>query len=76
MIFAHPVWLLAALVAMGGFYWVSRRYDTRQRAALEQFVSVHLRGDLTRSVSHARIVRRPRGAAGGISLGAGQTARS
>jgi Ca-activated chloride channel family protein len=56
MIFAHPVWLLAALVAMGGFYWVSRRYDTRQRAALEQFVSVHLRGDLTRSVSHARIV--------------------
>jgi len=33
----------AALVAMGGFYWVSRRYDTRQRAALEQFVSVHLR---------------------------------
>ncbi|MHB8477058.1 MAG: VWA domain-containing protein [Steroidobacteraceae bacterium] len=56
MIFAHPVWLLAALVALGGLYWVSRRYDTRQRAALEQFVSVHLRGDLTRSVSHARIV--------------------
>jgi len=56
MIFAHPVWLLAALVALGGLYWISRRYDTRQRAALEQFVSVHLRGDLTRSVSRARIV--------------------
>jgi len=56
MIFAHPVWLLAALLAMGGLYWVSRRYDSHQRAALEQFVSVRLRGDLTRSVSHARIV--------------------
>jgi Ca-activated chloride channel family protein len=56
MIFAHPAWLLAAPVALGGLYWVARRYDTRQRAALEQFVSVHLRADLTRSVSHARIV--------------------
>jgi Ca-activated chloride channel family protein len=56
MIFAHPVWLLAALVAVGGLYWVSRRYDIRQRAALEEFVSVHLRRDLTRSVSHSRIV--------------------
>jgi Ca-activated chloride channel family protein len=55
MIFAHPVWLVAAPVALGALYWVWRRYDSRQRAALEQFVSVHLRGDLTRSVSHARI---------------------
>jgi Ca-activated chloride channel homolog len=56
MIFAHPAWLLAALVAIGGLYWVSRRYNTRQRGALAQFVSVHLRGELMRSVSHARIV--------------------
>jgi len=56
MIFSHPVWLLAALVALGGLYWLSRRYDARQQVALAQFVSVHLRGDLTRSVSHARIV--------------------
>lgn len=56
MIFAHPIWLLAALVASGALYWVARRYDTRQRAALEQFVSVHLREDLTRTVSYVRIV--------------------
>jgi Ca-activated chloride channel family protein len=56
MIFAHPLWLLAALVTTGVLYWVSRRYDSRRRAALEQFVSVNLRADLTRSVSHARIV--------------------
>jgi len=56
MIFAHPVWLLAALVATGALYWVSRRYDARQQAALKQFVSAHLRGDLTQSVSRARIV--------------------
>jgi Ca-activated chloride channel family protein len=54
--FAHPAWLLAGLVALGGLLWVSRRYDIRQRAALEQFVSAHLRGDLTRSVSRARTV--------------------
>jgi Ca-activated chloride channel family protein len=56
MTFAHPVWLLVALVTVGALYWLSRRYETRQRAALEQFVSVHLRADLMRSVSHARIV--------------------
>jgi len=56
MIFAHPVWLLAAPASLGGLYWVSRRYETRRLAALEQFVSAHLRGDLTRSVSHARMV--------------------
>ncbi|MGC2032606.1 MAG: VWA domain-containing protein [Steroidobacteraceae bacterium] len=56
MIFAHPVWLLAALVSVGGLYWVSRRYDTRQRAALEQFVSVHLQRNLTQSVSRARMI--------------------
>jgi Ca-activated chloride channel family protein len=54
MIFAHPGWLLAALVALGGLFWVWRRYDARQRAALEQLVATHLREQLTHSVSGAR----------------------
>jgi Ca-activated chloride channel family protein len=56
MIFAHPDWLFAALFAIGGIYWMSRRYHSRRRAALAQLVSVHLRSDLTRSVSRARTV--------------------
>jgi Ca-activated chloride channel family protein len=56
MTFAHPLWLLAAPIAMGGLYWVWRRHDIRRRAALERFVSVRFWPDLTRSVSHPRIV--------------------
>jgi Ca-activated chloride channel family protein len=54
MIFAHPEWLLAAAVALGGMLWVWRYYDARQRAALEQLVAPHLKMQLTRSISNSR----------------------
>jgi Ca-activated chloride channel family protein len=56
MIFAHPWWLLAGLLACGAVLWVWRRYDARQRLALEQFVAPHLRGQLTQSISGVRII--------------------
>lgn len=55
MIFAHPWWLLAAVVAFGALLWTWRRYDARQRAALEQFVAPQLRAQLTQSISRARM---------------------
>lgn len=54
MIFAHPWWLLGAVVGFGGLLMIWRRYDARQRAALEQLVAPHLRSQLTRSISRAR----------------------
>ena len=54
MIFAHPEWLLAAAVALGGLLWVWRYYDARQRAALEQLVAPHLKMQLTQSISNSR----------------------
>jgi Ca-activated chloride channel family protein len=55
MIFAHPWWLLAAVVAFGALLWTWRRYDARQREALEQFVAPQLRAQLTQSISRARM---------------------
>jgi Ca-activated chloride channel family protein len=54
MIFAHPWWLLAAIFACSAMWWVWRRYDRRQRAALEQFIAPQLRDELTQSVSGPR----------------------
>jgi Ca-activated chloride channel homolog len=53
--FAHPEWLLAGLLACCLLLWVWRRHDARQRAALDQFISPHLREQLTRSISVARL---------------------
>jgi hypothetical protein len=83
MIFAHPWWLLAGLAACGALLWVWRRYDARQRLALEQFVAPHLRAQLTQSISGVRIiVKRVLFATSivllfvaiGVSVGTGQTA--
>jgi Ca-activated chloride channel homolog len=57
--FSDPWWLpaglLGCLVLIGMWY----RYDARQKAALEKFVSPHLQPQLTRSISVAgRRVRR------------------
>ena len=54
MIFVHPWWLLAGAMACGAMLWVWRRYDARQRAALEQFVAPQLRARLTHSLSGTR----------------------
>jgi len=54
MIFAHPWWLLAAVFACSAMWWVWRRYDRRQRTALEQFIAPQLRDQLTQSVSGPR----------------------
>lgn len=54
MNFAHPWWLLAAVLACGAMWSVWRRYDRRQRAALEQFIAPQLRDELTQSVSSTR----------------------
>jgi Ca-activated chloride channel family protein len=52
--FAHPEWLLLGLLACCALLWVWRRHDARQRAALAQFISPHLREQLTQSISVAR----------------------
>jgi Ca-activated chloride channel family protein len=54
MNFAHPAYLLAGMLACGALLWVWRRYDARQRAALETLLAPHLRAQLTASVSLAR----------------------
>jgi Ca-activated chloride channel family protein len=54
MNFGHPWWLLAAVFACGAMWWVWRRHDRRQRAALEQFIAPQLRDQLTQSVSGPR----------------------
>jgi Ca-activated chloride channel homolog len=52
--FAHPEWFLVGLLACCALLWVWRRHDARQRAALAQFISPHLREQLTQSISVAR----------------------
>ncbi len=54
MTFSHPAWLPAGFVACLCLFWLWRRYDARQHAALARFVSAHLRAPLTLSVSVAR----------------------
>jgi Ca-activated chloride channel family protein len=51
MRFNQPAWLAIGLVACLLLLWLWRRYDARQSAALERFVSAHLRTQLTRSIS-------------------------
>jgi Ca-activated chloride channel family protein len=52
--FASPGWLPAGLLSCLALIWLWRRYDARQHAALAQFVSAHLRQQLTRSISLGR----------------------
>ncbi len=52
--FSHPAWLPAGFIACLCLLWLWRRYDARQHAALARFVSAHLRGQLTQSVSIGR----------------------
>jgi Ca-activated chloride channel homolog len=54
MRFGHPWWLAGGLAACVLLIWLWRITDARQRAALEKFVSAHLRVELTRSISVAR----------------------
>ncbi|MEP6549377.1 MAG: VWA domain-containing protein [Gammaproteobacteria bacterium] len=54
MTFAHPIWLLAAVLAAGAMLWTWWCFDRRQRAALAQFVAAHLQTKLTQSVSTVR----------------------
>jgi Ca-activated chloride channel family protein len=65
MMFSHPLWLLAGVAACFGLFWMWRRYDARQQATLAQFVALHLRVALTRSVSPGK-----RRAKRGLMLGA------
>jgi hypothetical protein len=55
MSFANPWWLLVGGSACVALWWVWRRYDVHQRAALAQFIAPQLRAQLTASVSDARI---------------------
>jgi Ca-activated chloride channel homolog len=52
--FSHPGWLPAGFIACLCLLWMWRRYDARQQAALSRFISAHLRGQLTQSVSIGR----------------------
>jgi len=54
LMFSHPAWLPAGFIACLCLLWLWRRYDARQHAALARFVSAHLRGQLTQSVSIGR----------------------
>ena len=54
MRFGHPWWLAGGLAACLLLIWVWRIVDAKQRAALEKFVSAHLRVELTRSISVTR----------------------
>ena len=54
MTFGHPWWLAGGLAACVLLIWVWRIVDVRQRAALEKFVSAHLRVELTQSISVTR----------------------
>ena len=65
MMFSHPLWLLAGVAGCSGQFWMWRRYDARQQATLAQFVALHLRVALTRSVSPGK-----RRAKRGLMLGA------
>ncbi len=68
MIFAHPWWLLVGVIACAALFWVWRRYDARQRMALEQFVAPQLRAQLTQSISGARILVKRASFAASIAL--------
>jgi Ca-activated chloride channel family protein len=52
--FGHPGWLAGALAVCLLLVWVWRIVDAKQRAALEKFVSAHLRVELTQSISVTR----------------------
>jgi Ca-activated chloride channel homolog len=52
--FANPLWLAAGMLSVLALFWLWRRYDARQHAALAKFVSAHLRQQLTRSISPGR----------------------
>ena len=54
MKFAHPIWLLAGLIACAVLIWRYRRFDARQRGELRKFASESLIAQLTTSVSPAR----------------------
>ncbi|GAC1664084.1 MAG: hypothetical protein NVS9B2_01190 [Steroidobacteraceae bacterium] len=54
MTFSHPGWLAAGMIACLCLIGLWRRHDARQHAALTQFVSAHLRAQLTQSVSILR----------------------
>jgi len=54
MMFSHPAWLPAGIIACLCLFWLWRRYDVRQHAELARFVSAHLRTQLTQSVSIGR----------------------
>jgi len=54
MKFAEPIWLLVGLAALAGLFWLYRRFDARQRAALAEFASSHLLAKLTASFSPGR----------------------
>jgi len=54
MSFVHPAWLLAGLLACVALIAVWRRYDARQRDALELLLAPQLRTQLTGSISHVR----------------------
>ena len=54
MKFAHPIWLLAGLIACAALVWRYRRFDARQRTELRKFASESLIAQLTASVSLAR----------------------
>jgi Ca-activated chloride channel family protein len=53
MTFSHPWWLAGGALACLALIGLWHRYDARQRAALENFVSAHLQAQLTRSISIA-----------------------
>ncbi len=54
MKFAEPIWLFVGLAALAGLFWLYRRFDARQRAALAEFASSHLLARLTASFSPGR----------------------
>jgi Ca-activated chloride channel family protein len=63
--FSRPAWLIAGLLAGIALVWLWRFADARRQAALTRFISAHLRGQLTRSISVAQ-----RRAQRGLVLGA------
>ena len=54
MRFAEPLWLFAGLLVIAAMFWIYRRFDLRQRAALAEFASNHLLAKLTASFSPTR----------------------
>lgn len=51
MKFGNLSWLLGGALTCIVLVWAWQRYDARQRAALERFIAVRLRSQLTQSVS-------------------------